>query len=93
MNKYQSIIGKTITLKDGLTVISQYSIVSMKECNEPHATRGKMYDCQMQFYLNGHLSAHKNWLFDETTLNELLDKNISYNPDMPLQSMSIELTN
>jgi len=81
MEKYKKLIGKNMDVVYNKDVLYSQKITTISIIDETLEGRGKLYKCSME-YDRSILNSSPTLDFDEQTLNELLEKNISICPSM-----------
>jgi hypothetical protein len=83
VEKYKDLIGEKIDLMFNAAKMNTFEIMGMKYSGESQFGLGKMYECSVNWDNKDIGGAYPELLFDERTLNELVEKKTSVCPFMP----------
>ena len=83
MDKYKPLIGLKINVEFNGNVVNSYKIRKIQPTFESMEGRGSMFRCNVDWSKKDVAGAYPTMKFDEKTLDELLDKNLSICPFMP----------
>jgi hypothetical protein len=86
---YDKILNTEINLEISGLVINKLKLTSVKRTEHISLNRGMMYLCKVDWYDKEIDGSYPQMEIDEHTLDELLHKKVSYNPDIHTACMRI----